>query len=87
MSIVEPIAVLDVFASAICRVERLGHGLLRITFVSDRRSLYDNEPQQEVVARIVIAADSLVAARPAVDMAREHVEGAVGDIMVQRARH
>lgn len=83
---IEPIAVTDTFASGVARVEPLGNGLVRLTFYARRSSLYEDATHGEIVARIVIPISDLIAARPAVDIAAERIEGAVGDILVTKGR-
>jgi hypothetical protein len=83
---IEPVAVTDIFASGIARVEPLGNGLVRLTFYARRQSICDDMTYGEVVNRVVIPIKELIGARPAVDIAAKHVEGAVGDILVTRGR-
>jgi len=77
----EPIAVQDVFATGLARIEEAG-GNLRLTFYTDQLSLFTNEPERVIVARLVIPITEFLDMRPKVTMALAGMSGAVGNTYI-----
>ncbi|MCA0276294.1 MAG: hypothetical protein LCH86_09835 [Proteobacteria bacterium] len=55
----EPIAVADVFASGLCRVEPLSGGNMRFTFYAEQTSIMDGEKERVIVQRLVMDVDAV----------------------------
>lgn len=61
MQIVENCAVPDVFATGMTDPEDLGNGNTRYTFYVTRRSIHDQSCEAEIVCRLIIPTDVVLA--------------------------
>lgn len=82
--IIEPVGVPDIFVSGIARIENLGNGNLRFTFYVAHTA--EEHPERLVVAKMVMATADVRRALLATEIALESIEGAVGDIVIERSR-
>ena len=61
MQIVENCAVPDVFVTGMADPEDLGNGNIRYTFYARRRSIHDGTSEREIVCRLIIPANVVLA--------------------------
>ena len=87
--LVENAIVPTTFVSGLARIEDVGGGMLLFTFYEYRKSTVfaDERRERVVVARIAMAASIVPEAALAAEIAANGVLGAVGEIVLARARH
>ena len=87
--LVENSIIPTVFASGLARIEDVGGGMLLFTFYEFRKSTVfaDERRERVVVARIAMAASVVPEAALAAEIAANGILGAVGEIVVARAKH
>jgi len=79
----EPMVVHDVYVSELARVENIGEGIFRFTFVTKQASIHDNHMERVVVARLLMPAAAISDAMLATEMALSGIGGAVGKTVVE----
>ena len=77
----EPIAVPDVFATGLARIEEAG-GNLRLTFYVDQLSMLTGEMERLIVARIVVPLDKFLVMREKTTLALAGITGVVDDTYI-----
>ena len=84
----ETLAVPDIYATGLGRIEDVGGGVARFTLYTYQRSTFRKDRRREkvVVARICMPMAEAMAAAKAIAIAAENVEGLVGNVIIER-RH
>lgn len=59
MTMTEPIAVSDIFASGLGRVETLAGGNMRFTFFVEQTNAFDGDKERAVVLKLIMTTDAV----------------------------